>query len=796
MKLSMEWLSEFVDISGIDIKDYSDRMTDTGSKVEGCEIFGDNIVNVLVGKIISVEKHPDADKLRVCKTDIGGKILQIITAATNVFDGAIVPVCVAPAELPNGVKIKAGKLRGMDSEGMFCSIEELELTLHEVPYAPDDGILILNDNVECNLGDDIRDVLKLRDTVVEFEITPNRPDCLAVIGLARETAASFNKSAVYHTPAVKESDGDINDYIKVDISAPDKCFRYTARVVKNVKIEPSPLWMRMRLRASGVRPINNIVDITNYVMLEYGQPMHAFDYVCIDGKHINVRNAVKDESFTSLDDIGHVLADGMLVISDDTRAVALAGVMGGANSEIKDTTSTVVFESANFLGSSVRVTAKALGMRTESSGRFEKGLDPENTLPALERACELVELLGAGEVVKGIADVYPGKKETTVIKLESDKINKFLGSDLSEEYMKNVLLSLDFKLDGDNIIVPSYRQDVECMNDIAEEVIRIYGYNTIKSTRFASTAKTGGYLPHMAYKKRVNNLLCGLGLNEICTFSFISPRWYDKINMAQDDVKRKSVVISNPLGEDTSVMRTTLLPSMLEVLAHNSNHHNDDVALFETSNIYIQSDDVTQLPDEHHDTVIGMYGDTDFYDLKGICDAVIADAGIKGYKYVSVTDNPSYHPGRCAAIIAADGTVLGILGEIHPLVARNYDFVKPVYTAVLEFENILKLSDFDKKYKQLPKYPATTRDFAFVCDEIIESGAIGDIMAKAGGKIIESVKLFDIYRGDQIPEGMKSLAFTVSMRADDRTLTDEEADKTAAKILAELDNQLGIRLRS
>lgn len=797
MKLSMEWLSEYVDVSDIDIKDYCDRMTDTGSKVEGYELLADDILNVVVGKIISVEKHPDADKLLICQTDVGNdEVLQIVTAAQNVFEGAVIPVCKAPGFLPNGVKIKSGKLRGVESQGMFCSIEELDLTNHDIPYAPEDGILILNGNEEYNIGEDIRDTLKMRDTVVEFEITPNRPDCLSVIGLARETSASFNRPAVYHTPTVKESDGDVNDYLQVEITAPDKCFRYTARIVTNVKIEPSPLWMRMRLRAAGVRPINNIVDITNYVMLEYGQPMHAFDYVCIDGKRINVRNAVQNENFTSLDDIEHVLSEGMLVISDEKKAVALAGVMGGANSEIKDTTSTVVFESANFFGSSVRVTSRSLSMRTESSARFEKGLDPENTYQALERACELVEMLGAGEVVNGIVDVYPGNVDTTVIKLETDKINKFLGSDLSEQYMKDVLLSLDFKLDGDNIIVPSYRQDVKCMNDIAEEVIRIYGYNAINSTLFKSTAKTGGYAPHMAYKKRMTNLLCGLGLDEAYTFSFISPRWYDKINMAQDDIRRKSVVISNPLGEDTSVMRTTLLPSMLEVLARNNNHHNSDAALFETSNIYIQTDDIKQLPIEHLETVIGMYGNVDFYVMKGICESIITDAGIHGHKYVSKSDNPSYHPGRCAEIVSADGTLLGILGEVHPFVAKNYDFDIPVYAAVMEFENILKLSNFEKIYTPLPKYPAVTRDLAFICDDLTESGAIEEIIYQAGGKIIKEVKLFDIYKGGQIPSNMKSLAFTVSMRADDRTLTDEEADKAVTKILSELEKQIGVKLRS
>ena len=812
MKLSMEWLSEFVNINAVDIKDYCARMTDTGSKVESYELLAEDIQNVVVGEITEVAKHPDADKLSVCKVKISaeGKTIQVVTAASNVFAGAFVPVCAAPASLPGGVKIKAGKLRGVESQGMFCSIEELALTLHEMPYAAQDGILILQE--KCAAGDDIRDVLKLRDTVVEFEITPNRPDCLSVIGLARETGASFGREVNFHTevnfrteanfriPSVKGSDGNgaVGDYLTVEISAPEKCFRYSARIVKNVKIAPSPLWMRMRLRAMGVRPINNIVDITNYVMLEYGQPMHAFDHACISGKKIEVREAVCSEKFTSLDNTDHTLAQGMLVISDMNKAVALAGVMGGANSEIKDSSSSVVFESANFLGTSVRATSRALGMRTESSLRFEKGLDPENTLPALERACELVEALGAGEVVDGVIDVYPGKKALTVLPLETEKINKFLGSNFSEDYMRKILASLDFRLDGTDITVPSYRADIKCMNDIAEEIIRIHGYNAIESTLFSAKVKTGVCPPRAAYRKRLGDLLCGLGLNEIYTLSFVNPKWYDKINLPGNDAKRKAVVISNPLGEDTGVMRTVLLPSMLETLARNYNYRNGGAALFETSAVYIRRDDPAALPDEHFETVIGMYGDTDFYDLKGVCEAVVAGAGIKNYS-CSARDGgaaPYYHPGRSAVIAAEDGAVLGALGEIHPSVARAYGFDVPVYAAVIEFEEIFKRSSFEKSYTPLPKYPAVTRDFAFICGEDIESAKISETIKTAGGKLVCEAELFDIYKGSQIPDGKKSVAYSVVMRAADRTLTDEEADKISEKILAALGKELGVTLRT
>ena len=794
MNLPMEWLKEFVPSLDTCPKKYSDVMTDTGSKVEGYEVLGEDVENVKVGLIKKIERHPDADRLVVCQVDIGtGTDTQIITAATNVFEGALVPVAVAPAHVVGG-EIKKTKMRGVESNGMFCSIAELGLTLNDMPYAIEDGILILKE--DCKPGDDIKELLKLEDTVVEFEITSNRPDCLSVIGLARETAASYNLEANYHKPQVKGSGDNVENYISVEVKDTEKCPRYTARFVKDVKIEPSPLWMRMRLRAAGVRPINNMVDITNYVMLEYGQPMHAFDYACLDGSGIVVRTADEGEIFKSLDDKDHTLTSDMLVIADKKKAVALAGVMGGANSEIKDTTVSVVFESANFLGSSVRTTARDCGMRTESSARFEKGLDPEMTVDAVNRACELVELLGAGKVVDGIIDVYGKKWEQPVLDLDCDRINKFLGVDLSEEYMTEILERLGFKVEGGKIYVPSFRTDIACMNDIAEEIIRIHGYNTIESTLFASDVKAGLPTASQGYRRRLCTLLCSLGFDEIYTFSFISPKYYDKIGLAEDDKARKSVVISNPLGEDTSVMRTTALPSLLEVLAHNNNHHSESVALYEMAKVYIPNDDETQLPEEKFKVMMGFYGEGDFYRMKGVIGNILADAGVTDCDYKAKSDNVSYHPGRCAEVYAADGELLGVFGEIHPEIAANYGMGSGVYVAELDFNTLFGHANFERKYKHLPKFPVVTRDFAFVCAEELEVGSVEKVMRKAGGKTVEDVKLFDVYRGAQVPEGMKSLAFKGTMRSADHTLNDEEADKITKKILTLLERELGLTLRS
>ncbi|MBQ7380736.1 MAG: phenylalanine--tRNA ligase subunit beta [Clostridia bacterium] len=797
MNLSMKWLADFTDVSDVNIKDYCDRMTDTGSKVEGYETLGEDIENVVVAKILSIKPHENSDHLLICQMDVGRDApVQIVTGAQNIFEGAIVPAALPVAKLPGGVVIKAGKLRGVESSGMLCSMGELGLTAHDMPGKVEDGILILDDEYADKIGQDIRDVLLLNDKVVEFEITSNRPDCLSVIGLARETAVSFDREYKIPTPTVRGSgDGDkIENHLSVRIDAPDLCSRYAARVVKNVRIAPSPLWLRMRLRAAGVRPINNIVDITNYVMLEYGQPMHAFDYQCLDSAEIIVRRAKDGESFKSLDDIDHTLDSSMLVIADKNKACALAGVMGGANSEIKDSTTTVVFESACFDGASVRVTAKKNGMRTESSARFEKGLDPENCAAGLARACELVELLDAGDVVDGVIDLYPGKKDATVLKLETERINRFLGVNLTEDYMKQILTRLECKIDGDKITVPSFRADLGCMNDIAEEIIRIYGYNKIEATRIKAETTQGGRTPKQKMKVDITDMLCDLGVNEIQTYSFISPKYYDKIRMTEGDSRRKSIVISNPLGEDTIVMRTTSLPSMLEVVARNNNLSNENVALFEMASTYIPDESPDKLPREGVSLTLAMYGDTDFYKLKSICEAIFTLAGIRDTKYEAYTEDNAFHPGRCASV-SANGKALATLGQIHPLTAENYGFDMPVYAAVIDFDALFDASDREKHYTPLPKYPASTRDFSFVCEESLEVGSIFESVRRAGGKLVEDIKLFDIYRGTQVGEGKKSVSIRVTLRAADRTLTVEEAEKTSRKILSDLEHKLGITLR-
>ena len=796
MNLSKNWLSDFVDVSDVNIKDYCDRMTDTGSKVEGYEVLGEDIENVIVARIVSIAPHENSDHLQICQVDIGGKTEQIVTGAQNIFEGAIVPAAIPVAKLPNNVVIKAGKLRGVESNGMLCSMGELNLTEHDMPGKEPNGILILDESYADKIGMDIKEALMLNDTVVEFEITSNRPDCLSVLGLARESAVSFGKEFKPHTPVVKGvNDGDnVNNYLSVSISAPDLCQRYMARVVKNVKIEPSPLWLRMRLRASGVRPINNIVDITNYVMLEYGQPMHAFDYTCLDGSAIDVRRARDGEKFMSLDDQEHTLDNSMLVISDAQKAVALAGVMGGANSEIKDTTTTVVFESACFLGTSVRVTAKKNGMRTESSARFEKGLDPENCFGGLQRACELVEMLGAGEVVNEIIDVYPTKAESTVLELDTDVINTFLGIDVSKEEMEKILTTLEFKVDGNKIIAPTFRADITCMNDVAEEIARIYGYNKIQSSLMKGETTQGGYTKKQKFEIDVENAMCGMGINQIQTFSFISPKFYDKIRMAEDSTLRNSVVISNPLGEDTSIMRTVALPSILEVIARNYNFNNENVSLFEIATVYIPTGTDT-LPDEKKVICSAMYGDCDFYTMKAVCENIFKLAAINKVSFKAISNNPSYHPGRCAEI-TANGKVVGILGQIHPVVAQNYGVNTAIYACELDFDAIFGMMNDTKLYTPLPKFPATTRDFSFVCDEALEVGTIKDEMAKAGGKLVEDIALFDIYRGQQVGENKKSVSLRVTLRAADRTLTVEEAEKVSSKILAAMEKNLGITIRA
>ncbi len=805
MKLSMKWLADFTNVSDVAIKDYCDRMTDTGSKVEGYETLGADIENVVVGRITSIAKHENSDHLQICMLDCGtGEDIQIVTGAQNVFEGAVVPVAKAPAKLPGGITIKAGKLRGAESNGMLCSIAELGLTLHDMPGAIEDGILILGD---VGLGDavpgtDIREVLALTDDVVEFEITSNRPDCLSVIGLARESAVSFDRPFRAPTPKAPAPMGDgdsIGNYLDVEVKEPELCYRYSARVVKNVKIGPSPLWLRMRLRAAGVRPISNIVDITNYVMLEYGQPMHAFDYACLDGGRIVVRRAEKDEAFVSLDSVPHTLDDTMLVIADGKKPVALAGVMGGENSEITENTKTVVFESAVFNGPSVRVSAKKLGMRTESSGRFEKGLDRENTMAALDRACELIALLGAGDVVDGTIDRYPSPAVPYTMELNAEKINTFLGVHLTKEYMADILRSLDFKVDGTTLTVPSFRDDVRCMSDVAEEVLRIYGYTKIESAPLVGVTTQGGRTPRQRFELAIRDTLVGQGISEAETFSFISPKFYDKIRMAPEDARRQSVVISNPLGEDTSVMRTTTIPSILKVLENNAAQKNRDAKLFELGNVYIPGG-AGELPTEARRVAIGFYQNDEksgsaFFAMKGYVEMLLAALRVKGVTYVPCEDENAFHPGRCAQVYLGD-TLLGIFGQIHPLTLANYNLDAVTCVAELDFEALFFAHETMPEYVQLPKYPALERDFSFVCEEEQTVGVLEACMKRAGGSLLESVRLFDIYRGPQIGEGKKSISFSVQLRASDRTLTDEEADGVVKKILKKLEAECGAYLRS
>ena len=812
MKLSKNWLADFVDVGDIAIKAYCDRMTDTGSKVEGWECLGADIENVVVGRIVSVAPHENSDHLQICQLDVGtGATVQIVTGAKNVYPGAVVPVALAPAKLPGGVVINAGKLRGADSDGMLCSIGELGLTTHDMPGAIADGILILNDVGlgDAHVGTDIRDALMLRDDVVEFEITSNRPDCLSVLGLARETAVSFDRPLKFPTPkkpTIRNDGDDISKYLSVEVREPSLCYRYAARVVKNVKIAPSPLWLRMRLRASGVRPINNIVDITNYVMLEYGQPMHAFDYACLDGSRIVVRKAEAGEKFVSLDDVPHELQDTMLVIADEKKPVALAGVMGGQNSEITDATKTVVFECAMFNGPSVRVSGKKLGMRTESSSRFEKGLDRENVMPALDRACELVELLAAGEIADGTIDVYPTKAEPFSLPLDADRINRFLGVDLTKEYMENVLRSLWCKVEDGVVTVPSFRDDLRCMNDLAEEVLRIYGYGKIEGSPLSGETTQGGRTPRQAYEQRMRDALVGMGLCEAETFSFISPKFYDRIRWAEDDPRRRSVVISNPLGEDTSVMRTTAIPSMLQVLQNNAAVKNLDAGLFELASVYLPKDDPNELPDEQKRVVIGFYtsGVKDvrnpfdaagFYKMKGYVEALLAAGDVSGAEYVPFSGESAFHPGRCAKVMR-NGVCLGIFGEIHPLTLANYDIGAPAFVAELDFDAIFNARTAVTEYVPLPKFPALERDFSFVVAEETAVGSLEKCMKAAGGEALSAVTLFDIYRGPQIGEGKKSVSFSVMLRAADKTMTDAEADEKVKVILAAVESECGAALRS
>ena len=897
MNVSRKWLMDFVDLSlnDCDDKAFAEAMTISGSKVETTEDLSQTIKNVKVGKILAIEKHPDSDHMLVTQIDVGeAEPVQICTGAWNVHVGDLVPVALHNSLLPTGVKITKGKLRGVASYGMLCSLKELDLTEHDFAYATIKPAALLNDyhpidpekpsisadiqpgdkifgkvicarvksveaagvnlwkvslcngsgpvetisdcqnlhegdrvayntdtNTICSLddlhakqeefphciadgifilheevkpGDDVGVLLGRDDHVVEFEITPNRPDCLCMTGIAREAAVTFGKELKLHEPQVQaKAGGDIKELTKIIIEDEALCPRYTARMVKNVKIGPSPAWMRERIRNAGMRPINNIVDITNYVMLELGQPMHAFDFSCVEGGEIHVRCAKEGETIKTLDGNERKLSPSMLCICDGNKPVCVAGVMGGENSEIVGDTAMVLFESANFNGPSVRRTAMALGMRTDASARYEKGLDPENTYKAVQRACELIELLGAGEVVEGVIDVYPGKTEPVRLKLEADKINALLGTDICPCTMERILKDLGFGVEGDTVTVPSWRADVEHYSDLAEEVARFFGYNEIPTVFTGAISSCGGFTPVQECERKIGQICRSLGMDEIITYSFISPSYYDKIGLPADDSRRDSLRILNPLGEDTSIMRTTILPSMLEILTRNYNYRNAAAALYEIGRIYHKRPD--GLADEPKIVSLGAYGPgMDFFTLKGWVEELLENLDAPALHFEAERENPSYHPGRCAKVWAGE-TYIGVLGQIHPQVAANYGVDAELYCAELSFEAMFAVQGGLPVYKPLPRFPASTRDIALICDRSVPVGHMEECIRKNGGRYLESCRLFDVYTGERIAADKKSVAFSLTMRAEDQTLTDEHAEETVKKVLAALEKEFGAVMR-
>ena len=797
MNLSMKWLSDYVTLDTT-VKDFCAAMTMSGSKVEVATEEGSEIKNVVVGKLLSVVPHENSDHLVVCQVDVGQEQpIQIVTGAPNVKAGDIVPVALCGAELPNGVKIKKGKLRGVESNGMLCSLGELGLTVHDFPYAIADGIFLIQE--DCQIGQDIHEAIGLNDASVEFEITSNRPDCLSVTGLAREAAATYHVPLNLKKPTFQGIDGNIQDALQVEIQNKEKCPRYAAGIVKNVKIAPSPRWMRERLRASGVRPINNLVDITNYVMLEYGQPMHAFDLRYVKDGKIVVRNAAEGETITTLDGVTRTLSPEMLVIADAEKPIAVAGVMGGEYSGIMEDTNTVVFESAYFEPVQVRRTAKKLGMRTDASARYEKGLDPEGCLRTLERAFELVELLGAGEPVRTHIDLNYNQKQRNRIPFDPDWINKFLGTDISREEMCDTMKMLEIEVDGDTCISPSFRIDLERPADLAEEVARIYGYNNIPSTVIKGIANAS-LTPKQKFRRTLENATVAVGCYGILTYSFISPKYFDKIALPADSSLRKTVVISNPLGEDTSVMRTTTLPSMLETLSLNYKNRNAAVALYEIGKEYLPTAP-DKLPEEPDRLTIGMYGDdADFFTLKGMVETILETAGLHDCTYKACgTDAPfdeicALHPGRSAVIYAGE-TPIGYLGEVHPTVQKNYDIGTRTYVAKLLIDEMQPLAQTEITYQPLPKFPAITRDLSLVCADEVPVGDLQAAMKNAVGNILEQITLFDVYKGEQIAAGMKSVSFSIRMRSHEGTLTDEQADAAMKRVLKAL-KEHGATLRA
>lgn len=799
MLLSRKWLNEFVPVD-VDDRTFAEDMTLSGSKVEITEIEGEEISNVVVGRVVEIKRHENSDHMWICQVDVGEEApIQIVTGAQNVSQGDLVPVAKHNSTLPGGVKITKGKLRGEKSNGMLCSYKELGMTDNDWPYSVVDGIFLLNSDPDLKAkdlkpGDDIRTAIGLDDHVVEFEITPNRPDCLSVIGLAREAAVTYGKTMAQHEPVVKGGGiGNLTELLDVETPATDLCPRYTARMVRNVKIGPSPKWMRDRLRASGVRPINNIVDITNYVMLEYGQPMHAFDYRYVNGGKIVVRRAEDGETLTTLDGNVRQLNSSMLVIADEHRAVGLAGIMGGENSEIVEDTVDVVFESANFNGTSIRRTALALGMRTEASAKFEKGLDILNTLPAVNRACELVEMLGAGEVLDSTIDILNFVPQPKQLKLRADKINALLGTDIDAAEMCRILQELGFGVDGDIITVPSWRGDVEHYSDLAEEVARFYGYNQIPTTAMTGVTTRGGYSPEQMLERSLGTVCRSLGYDEIITYSFISPTYYDKIRLPEDSPLRKSMKIMNPLGEDTSIMRTTVMPSMLEILTRNYNYRNKEAHLYELGRTYFERED--GMADEPKHLSLGVYGpEESFFTLKGAVETILDSIRAEDVTYVAEKSDPSYHPGRCAKVYV-NGQEVGTLGQIHPLVAANYGVDAELYYADLKFDALFASRGADPEYQPLPKFPAVTRDIAVLVDKAVTVGAMESSIQAAAKGLLKDVTLFDIYEGAKLPTGKKSVAFNLVLRADDRSLTAQEADDEVNLVLERLKKDFDAMLR-
>ena len=795
MKLNRKWLNEdFVDLSNVSDKEFVETLTVFGQKVETWERMDAEMKNVVVGRVLSMVRHPNSDHMFICQVDVGkDEPVQIVTGAQNVHEGDLVPAALHNSWLPGGVHITKGKLRGEVSCGMLCSFAELGLTQNDLPGVFADGIWILEPD-SAKPGDDMNLIIGNDDTIVDFEITNNRPDCYSIMGLAREAAAAFGKPMKHHEPVVHGSEaGSIFEHLDVEVPATALCNRYSSRMVANVKIGPSPKWLRQRLRANGVRPINNIVDITNYVMLEYGQPMHAFDYRYVSSGKIVVREAQAGETLTTLDGNVRNLKAGMLVIADDAKPIGLAGIMGGENSEIKDNTTMVVFESANFNGTSIRQTALALGMRTEASGKFEKNLDPMMTIPAVQRACELVELLGCGDVLDGIIDIINYVPQERRLPLEPEKINRLLGTSISREDMVMYLNRLEIPVEGDTIVVPSFRPDLVRMVDIAEEVGRSFGYNEIPVTQFR-TATHGGYSQEMKLEAKAGALCRGLGYSEIITYSFTSPTVFDQIRLPADSPLRNTLRIQNPLGEDTSIMRTIALPSMLEILSRNNAYHNKAAKLYEVAKVYLPVEG-QPLPQEPKMLVFGSYGEKEtFFKLKGEIEALFAGLRMKKASYTAEKNNPSYHPGRCASI-SIDGEVIGVMGQVHPLVAKNYGIDSEVYCAELNFTKMLGLRLPDPTFTALPKYPAVSRDLALICSEDITVAQVEEVISASAGKLLRKIQLFDIYRGVGVPEGKKSMAFSLQLRADDRTLTDSDSEAVVNNVLAAVKDQLNATLR-